>query len=283
MLQFTPDEIEQQRRKAQQLRGMGVTGALLASSQVPGAAAQAQSLQRSADSQLADYQSANQAELRDRRASEQAGLARALKEQELRQRQEQFDAEQAAPQNLGYGDRLVDPETGEVIAGAIDRPTSTRGSSGDDEGEIPTGYDAATEELKRAAALLDPNAEEQANTGFFASKVPSVRAPSVKLDQIRNQLALFEIPKYRFGALSEAEGEWLRNTVIPMDLDEEELYQWVTEKIKTYETVSDMERYVQEAEAAGEPVDQDVLDRMKAEAFPDSLKPKKTRRRGPRR
>jgi hypothetical protein len=77
---------------------------------------------------------------------------------------------------------------------------------------------------------LDALINGGANTGFFADKMPNVRASAVKLQAAKDQMALYEIGKYTFGSLSEAEGRWLKDVVIPTSLDEDELIPWMERK-----------------------------------------------------
>lgn len=85
ILQYTPDELEQQRMRAMQMRGQGMAGALMATSQVPGAAQQAQSLQRSADTQLIDQNRLNQRELESRRNQQDRRLKMALEKKKAQE------------------------------------------------------------------------------------------------------------------------------------------------------------------------------------------------------
>ena len=62
-----------------------------------------------------------------------------------------------------------------------------------------------------------------AKTGAIQKFLPSIRAASVELKNIRNQLALDVIGSVTLGAISEAELELAKETALPEGLDEEEL------------------------------------------------------------
>jgi hypothetical protein len=105
---------------------------------------------------------------------------------------------------------------------------------------------AATEGTKAAAAAFKGLAAARKNinnmnegirllqggakTGAIESMLPSVRAASVKLDNLRNRLGLDVIGGTTFGALSESELNFALHTALPTGLDEVELLQWMTEK-----------------------------------------------------
>ena len=77
-----------------------------------------------------------------------------------------------------------------------------------------------------------------ADTGPLAKKLPSFRAESIKLDNIRNRLGLDVISGVTFGALSEGELQLALNTALPTGLQGPELVKWANEKIAAQEKLS---------------------------------------------
>lgn len=69
-----------------------------------------------------------------------------------------------------------------------------------------------------------------ASTGFIMDMLPSLRASSIKLDQIQKELGLDIIGATVFGALSKGELELALATGIPTTLEPEELMQWLQDK-----------------------------------------------------
>ena len=76
--QFTPQELEEQRRRANAMRGQQMIGALASTSQIPGAAQQGQLAQRVGAEGLKQAQSANMAELERRDTAQRSALKRAV-------------------------------------------------------------------------------------------------------------------------------------------------------------------------------------------------------------
>jgi len=74
--------------------------------------------------------------------------------------------------------------------------------------------------------LLDEGAE----TGVVMSKLPSVKAASIRLDNLQNRLGLDVIGGTTFGALSESELAFALATALPKNLDAPELKKWMIEK-----------------------------------------------------
>ena len=88
--------------------------------------------------------------------------------------------------------------------------------------------------LKDARVLVDlPTGG--ANTGWLESKFPSVFASSIALDNIRSNLGLAVVGMNTFGALSEGELELALATALPNTMQEEELSQWISDKIVAQE------------------------------------------------
>lgn len=73
--------------------------------------------------------------------------------------------------------------------------------------------------------------DEGANTGRIEKTFfPSIKAATVKLDQIQNELALDVIGGVTFGALSEGELKLAQETALPTGLQEAELKQYLIDK-----------------------------------------------------
>ncbi|WP_020208287.1 hypothetical protein [Gilvimarinus chinensis] len=69
-----------------------------------------------------------------------------------------------------------------------------------------------------------------ADTGAIASRLPSVRAASIELDNAVNNLGLDVIGNTTFGALSESELGFALDSAIPRNLQGPELKDWLTRK-----------------------------------------------------
>ena len=80
--------------------------------------------------------------------------------------------------------------------------------------------------LDAAIAALD----EGADTGVIESKFPNWKASSIELRNIQSQLGLDVIGSVTFGALSEGELELALATALPLQLQEEDLKDWLTRK-----------------------------------------------------
>jgi len=72
--------------------------------------------------------------------------------------------------------------------------------------------------------------EGGAGTGFVESAFPSIRAASVELDNIRNNMGLDIVGQGSFGALSESELAFALDTAMPSDLDGPDLLDWLNRK-----------------------------------------------------
>tara|TARA_R110000737_G_scaffold56892_4_gene81796 strand:+ start:515 stop:1798 length:1284 start_codon:yes stop_codon:yes gene_type:complete len=128
-------------------------------------------------------------------------------------------------------------ELGQITASQAGNETTAKDTSAANVKASEDAYaesfaiEGSIQELDKALAALQGDKNTAgANTGWFASKLPNVRAGAVKLQAANDQLALYEIGKYTFGSLSEAEGAWLKDVVLPTDLDEDELIPWVERK-----------------------------------------------------
>jgi hypothetical protein len=97
-------------------------------------------------------------------------------------------------------------------------------------GEIRTNI-ANLEEAKR---LLLP--EDQggggANSGQLADLLPNWKASTIALENVKNRLGLDVVGSVTFGALSESELNMALNTALPTNMPEDQLIQWLDDKIK---------------------------------------------------
>lgn len=80
--------------------------------------------------------------------------------------------------------------------------------------------------------------EEGANTGAIASRLPSITAASIELDNIRNRLGLDIVGSVTFGALSEGELSLALNTGLPTNLSEADLKKHIINKIEAQDKLS---------------------------------------------
>lgn len=87
--------------------------------------------------------------------------------------------------------------------------------------------------LRRALELSNGGA----NTGVIARAFPTIKAASVELDNLRNNLGLDVVAGGNFGALSESELRLALDTGLPTGLDEAELAEWLERKIAAQESV----------------------------------------------
>jgi hypothetical protein len=69
-----------------------------------------------------------------------------------------------------------------------------------------------------------------ANTGPFAGRIPSFTDASTWLDNIQQEQGLAKIALYTFGSLSEAEGNWVKDSSIPKNMSEEYLSDFLRAK-----------------------------------------------------
>ena len=80
--------------------------------------------------------------------------------------------------------------------------------------------------IDRAIGALDAGA----NTGVASEFFPSIKAASVRLGQIKNELGLDVVGSTTFGALSESELKLALDTALPTKLSPPELRQWLLDK-----------------------------------------------------
>lgn len=88
--------------------------------------------------------------------------------------------------------------------------------------------------IDRAISAID----EGARTGAIESRFfPSIRAASIKLDQLQNEFALDVISGVTLGAISESELELAKQVGLPKDLPEDQLRQYLVDKRAAQEKV----------------------------------------------
>lgn len=89
--------------------------------------------------------------------------------------------------------------------------------------------------IDEAISLIDQGAE----TGVIDAMLPSVRAASIKLDNLQGRLGLDVIGNTTFGALSESELKFALKTALPLGLSPKDLRQWLIDKKSAQEKLSD--------------------------------------------
>jgi hypothetical protein len=82
--------------------------------------------------------------------------------------------------------------------------------------------------MNDAVAALDSGAE----TGPIISRLPSFRAASIELDNIKGRMGLDVISSVTFGALSESELSFALDTALPTNLEKEPLKAFLRKKIE---------------------------------------------------
>jgi hypothetical protein len=81
--------------------------------------------------------------------------------------------------------------------------------------------------------------EEGANTGVIESLLPSWRASTIELQNVRSSLGLDVVGSVTFGALSAGELNLALNTALPTNLQEEALADWLDRKIDAQQKLSE--------------------------------------------
>lgn len=89
--------------------------------------------------------------------------------------------------------------------------------------------------LKKVIAEVRGGAE----TGPLADRLPSFRASTRRLIQIKNELGLDVVGSVTFGALSEGELQLALDTALPTSLQGPELVKWAQDKIRAQEKLSE--------------------------------------------
>lgn len=124
--------------------------------------------------------------------------------------------QQARNEELAFGRTL----SGEKAAGTAAIKQSTK------KFERLTEIKRSIENISQGIKLLD----EGAQTGPVVSKLPSVRASSVALDNIQKSMGLDVIGDTTFGALSKGELDLALSKALPTKLKPVALRQWLVEK-----------------------------------------------------
>ena len=89
--------------------------------------------------------------------------------------------------------------------------------------------------IDEAIELIDAGAA----TGPIISRLPSVRATSIKLDALQKKLGLDVIASTTFGALSEGEREFALSSALPKNLQGNDLKSWLQKKKETQTKLMD--------------------------------------------
>lgn len=127
----------------------------------------------------------------------------------------------------------------ELVKVAEQRGAELQGLRAGERAEAKTASKVAADSFKGLSAIrkniinMDEGIDlldEGAKTGAIQSRLPSIRASSVKLDNLQGRLGLDVIGNTTFGALSESELKFALNTALPKGLNETELRQWLVDK-----------------------------------------------------
>ena len=102
-----------------------------------------------------------------------------------------------------------------------------------------------------------------AETGRISSMFPTFTEATKNLETAKDEIALTKIADYTFGSLSEAEGQWLKDVAIPLQLDEDDGKKWVERKKRGLQVAIAAETYIEDQLRAGKPVDRVVVDAIK--------------------
>jgi hypothetical protein len=87
--------------------------------------------------------------------------------------------------------------------------------------------------------------EEGAKTGYIEGNKwsPTVAGASIMLQNVQDQLGLEKIGEYTFGSLSEAEGQWVRDSSIPKTLDEDQIVPFLRHKYESQKRAIQAEKF----------------------------------------
>jgi hypothetical protein len=106
-------------------------------------------------------------------------------------------------------------------------------------------------------------------TGPIAGRLPSFRTPSIKLDEVKDKIALVELGKYTFGSLSKSEADWLKGVSINERLPEDELRPQIQKRLDALQRMREAKTYELEQTRAGREVDPAVVDEILRRPGPD--------------
>ena len=143
------------------------------------------------------------------------------------------------------GDRIVISADGTVLRGKEAAAAAAAGVALGEKakqhaGAVEAATEVATKGVVAAQALdvLIENYDEAigllrtggARTGYVEKFLPSFRASTVALDNLRNKFGLSVISSVTFGALSKGELDLALNTGLPENLKPKELKEWLTQR-----------------------------------------------------
>lgn len=102
-------------------------------------------------------------------------------------------------------------------------------------------FEKMTLTQENIAAMGDAIAEIDAGAkaGFIESRLPSIRASSIRLENIQKQLGLNVIGGVTFGALSKGELDLALSKALPTGLNEGDLRDWLVDKKEAQEKLVD--------------------------------------------
>lgn len=109
---------------------------------------------------------------------------------------------------------------------------------------------------------LDALINKKADSGPIAQYLPNIREGAVLLKAAQDQMALYEIGKYTFGSLSEAEGNWLKDVVIPTGLNENKLIPWLQRKREGMARMMKVKSHEQKLRKLGLTPTQEEIDKI---------------------
>ena len=89
--------------------------------------------------------------------------------------------------------------------------------------------------IDEAIAEIDAGAK----SGAVEGRLPSIRAASIRLDNLQKRLGLDVIQNTTFGALSESELNFALDAALPKGLDEPELRKWLVDKQNAQRKLAD--------------------------------------------
>lgn len=144
------------------------------------------------------------------------------------------------PAEVG-GREVTAEDVGESQALIEDRVTRAKESAKAAEGQVKDYFnqlgniESNIGNYNEAIGLID----EGAATGVIQSRMPSVRAASQKLDNVKNRLGLDVIGNTTFGALSKSELDFAISTALPDNIEGPKLRAWLVQKRDAQQKLSD--------------------------------------------
>jgi len=148
-------------------------------------------------------------------------------------------------------------------AGKVEREKNLAKTNVEKYGEAGKRIDAAQSAIGQYK-IAQQALKEGANVGPIISKIPGIWTDATeKLRNAKDSTALTKIAMYTFGSLSEAEGEWLKDSSIPMNMTEEALGEWLDSKIQGYEQAIAADKYIEDMRKEGKEPDRAVIEAIK--------------------